>query len=133
MTLEIGLQKYEPKWNSESGRCLDMDNSELKSKYGESAKLLCCDHLFSKRQALLQHFKSQKHKRDCIQVMTDLYKKELPSDLSNDETIVFQCREIRGLKATFAKKCQENEKNKWKIIEQNIKMEELSTELFKKK
>ena len=48
MALEIGVKNYEPNWNLDKATCYDLDNSELKKKYGENVRYLCCGNTFNK-------------------------------------------------------------------------------------
>ena len=124
MALEIGIQNYEPKWNSSCGECVDLDNSELKKKYGDGAKIMCCGTLFVTRSSMLQHFKTQKHKNKCLAVATNSYKQELPSSSTPDETINSLIRERRKLRADFSKLSLENEDNKQKLQEMEQSLRE---------
>ena len=107
MALELSSQSYEPKWVSAKSRCEDMDNSELKKRYGESAKIECCNHTFLTRQAILQHFTSQKHKRNCLDPQTERCKKDFPTSSTPDEIMMNKSKELRELKANYSKKCDE--------------------------
>lgn len=106
-TLVQGLRPYEPNWIHEQGKCIDLDNSQLKKEYGENPKINCCGTIFTQRQNIIQHFKSKKHIRQCLNVKTEEYKIDLPLGITPNEMVIKQLKEIRGIKANYAEKCNE--------------------------
>ena len=131
MALEIAIQRYEPKWNLEKKQCIDRNNSELKSKYGDLSQILCCSRVFPTRVSLLNHFKTKKHQLGCLRLMTDQFNRELPTDQSPDEIIVIQCKEIRKLKADYSRKFTENEKLQLQLEAQTVKIDNQLSKLMK--
>ena len=124
MALQVGLQNYECNWNLENACCYDLDNSELKKKYGENVTYLCCGSIFNNRKGIKQHFTTKIHK-SYLQRMTDEYKRELPSDLSPTETIQKLSKEIRELKVEHAKLHDELTKKRKEVEDKAEQIQQL--------
>jgi len=103
MALTLAKKEYEPCWDQDEYKCVDLNNSELKKKYGETVNIICCGGVFEKRQGLLQHFKSKKHQEKCLQKKTEEFRQILPSNISIEEL----AKEIRDLKILYRKKCDD--------------------------
>ena len=64
-----------------------------------------------------------------MKVKTEEFKKDLPSDLSSEETIVHQCREIRRMKVNYTKKCDENKQLTQEIEDKYGENKQLTQEI----
>lgn len=114
MTLDIGLQTYEPRWDLALQRCVDLDNGELKKKFGANLKIQCCGTVFLQRPGALQHFKSKKHLTQCLDPYTKKYENEIPQDVSPNELLDIKLKEVRqhkvdysNLDSLYREKCKE--------------------------
>ena len=114
-----GLRLYEPKWDHMLGKCMDLDNSELKKEYGENPNINCCGTIFTQRPNIINHFKSKKHTKQCLNVKTEEYRIDLPLGITPNEIVIKQLKEIRKLKVNYANKCSECQNHEEKIIDLN--------------
>lgn len=97
-TLTNSIPEYEPKTDWKDFKKVDMNIIDLKHNYIHGCK--CCGIIYnpSRYSSLIQHFKTQKHKK-------------LTLDAAN-ETFLSDMKEANDMNISYEEKCKENRKLK---------------------
>lgn len=97
-TLVNIIPDYEPKTDWKDFKKVDMNIIDLKQNYTHGCK--CCGNIYNPNRysALIQHFKTQKHKK-------------LTLDIAN-QTFSSDMNKANDINAAYEEKCKENRKLK---------------------
>ena len=123
------IQDYEPIFDDKENCFRDMNNTEIKIKYGKNP-FICCgiEYNNSKRsQFVNQHCKSLKHKKK-IDIINDNFKKEFGNYNTPGEFIVILQKENRDLKKQLYNKNEESKYKDNEIAKLNSRNEILQKE-----
>ena len=97
-TLTNSIPDYEPKTDWKDFKKVDMNIRDLQQNYVHGCK--CCGNIYNpgRYSALIQHFKTQKHKKLCLD--------------SANQTFSSDMNEANDMNTAYEEKCKENRKLK---------------------